>query len=150
MEPTPQDRSDDGAHRDPWLRELSSEITVNAPVERVWATVTDLDLLPGLLPRTLSARWLDGAVEAAPGARFATDNVSDRGVWSAVSRIVEFVPHHVIAWTIESQTAPPTVCRFELVTEADATLVRQTVLIDTTPPPAPPAPRRSATRSVRH
>lgn len=125
------------------VRRVSERISVDAPLERVWSIVCDVNQMPGLHPQMLSARWLDGASEAELGVRFESENVAvDFGVWQAVSRIVEYRPGRSIAWTIEGPVPPPTVCRFDLVRDPDTarerTVVRQTYFFDTRPGAAPP------------
>jgi uncharacterized membrane protein len=124
------------------IRQVSEEISVDAPVGRLWSILTDVDQMPGVQPQMLSARWLGGASEAALGARFASENIHEGGVWQATSRIVEFRPGHSIAWTVEGAAAPPTVCRFDLIADPDPSVdrvvLRQTYFFDTRAGATPP------------
>jgi uncharacterized membrane protein len=127
------------------IRRVTGQLSVDAPVDRVWSIVTDVEQMPGIHPNMLSAQWLDGASEADLGARFASKHVHEEfGVWHAISRIVDFRPSRSIAWTIEGTVAPPTVCRFDLISDPDPesgqdrTLLRQTYFYDTRPGAPPP------------
>lgn len=124
------------------IRRVAERISVDASVAKVWSILTDVDQIPGIHPQVLSARWLDGVVEAELGARFASENVHQDGVWQATSRIVAFDPPCVIAWTIEGSAAPPTVCRFDLTPDPDPSVERvvlqQTYFFDTRPGAEPP------------
>lgn len=116
---------------------VTREVLVDAPRERVWTVLTDLEHLPRLLPTMLAARWADGVDEAGLGAWFVSTNArEDLGAWTAESRVVVFRPYDVVAWTIESATAPAAVCRFDL-SDADGlgagarrTLLCQSYLVD--------------------
>jgi uncharacterized membrane protein len=129
------------------VRRVTGQLSVDAPVDRVWSIVTDVEQMPGIHPNMLSAQWLDGASGAGLGARFASKHVHEEfGVWHAISRIVDFRPSRSIAWTIEGTVAPPTVCRFDLIPDPDPdpdsgqgrTLLRQTYFYDTRPGAPPP------------
>lgn len=127
------------------VRGFTNQVSINAPLERVWSIVTDVDRMPGVHPKMLSARWLDGASEAALGVRFTSEHVHEEyGVWTAVSRIVDFQHNRSIAWTIEGAVTPPTVCRFDLIdapnpeSSQSQTWLRQTYFYDTRPGASPP------------
>jgi uncharacterized membrane protein len=131
------------------IRRVTAQIRIDAPARRVWELLTEVELMPGLHPQMLSARWLDGASEADLGARFSSQNVhGELGVWESTSRIVAFDPGRFIAWTIEGVPAPPAVCRFDLVNEdgEDRTLLRQSYFYDSRPGAAPPVERALADR----
>jgi uncharacterized protein YndB with AHSA1/START domain len=139
-----------GPAHDP-IRQVTAQISIDASVDRVWSLLTEVDLMPGLHPQMLSAHWLDGVSEADLGARFTSQNGHDElGVWESTSRIVEFEPGRRIAWTIEGLPAPPAVCRFDLVTDADSdsgldrTLLRQSYFYDSRPGASPPVARALA------
>ena len=48
----------------------SVTIHMNAPVETVWALVSDVTRIGEFSPETLDAEWLEGAVGPAVGAKF--------------------------------------------------------------------------------
>lgn len=47
---------------------------VAAPPDQVYAVIADVTRTPELSPEVTACRWLDGAVGAAPGARFEATN----------------------------------------------------------------------------
>ena len=49
-------------------------VYVAASPERVWALVSDIHLIASLSAEVQDVTWLDGATEAAPGARFRGRN----------------------------------------------------------------------------
>jgi Polyketide cyclase / dehydrase and lipid transport len=123
------------------VRRLASRIAISpgTSIERLWTVMTDVALMPRLHPQVLAARWLDGAEEAAVGVRFATENADgDIGVWHADCRIVEYRPYSTIAWTIESDAAPPAVCRFDVLDTGDGITLEQAYFVDTRPGAGPP------------
>lgn len=131
------------------VRRISSGIAVAAgtPIERVWAVLTDLRLMPRLHPQVLEAHPLDGHEELVPGARFVTLNAGEAGVWRATSRVVALCPDATIAWTVESDAAPAAVCRFDLLDGPDGVTVQQTWFVDTRSGAAPPVEEALASTS---
>lgn len=125
------------------VRRITHTLTIDRDLEQVWAAITDVDRMPGIHPNMLSARWLDGGHEAELGARFVSDHAHPEwGVWHAVSRIVVLEPRRTVAWTVDSDLAPPTVCRFDLCADegligdqdaAPRTTLRQTWFHETRP-----------------
>ena len=122
------------------LRQMTSRLAVapGTPVDRVWAVLIDLRLMTRLHRQVLEAGSPDGHDVLAPGARFATVNAAETGVWRATSRVVAFRPDEMIAWTVESDASPAAVCRFDLVDGPDGVVVAQTWVVDTRPGAAPP------------
>jgi uncharacterized membrane protein len=127
------------------VRRITEQVSIDAPVGRVWAIITDVRQMPGVHPRMLSAHWLDGLAGAGLGARFASTHVHEElGVWRAVSRIVEFTEQVSVAWSLEGDVLPPAVCRFDLEPGRDPdsggerTLLRQTYFYDPRPGASPP------------
>ncbi len=123
------------------VRRLTSRIAISpgTSLERLWMVMSDVALMPRLHPQVLSAHWLDGAQEAALGTRFVTENAdADIGVWHASCRIVEYRPHSAIAWTIESDAAPPAVCRFDVLESSEGITLEQSYFVDTRPGAGPP------------
>ncbi|HJY71630.1 MAG TPA: SRPBCC family protein, partial [Streptosporangiaceae bacterium] len=64
-------------------------IEINAPPERVWAIVSDIETMPGASPELQAVEWLDGRSGPGLGARFAGHNRHEAfGEWSTESVIV--------------------------------------------------------------
>lgn len=86
------------------------EIFVQAPVERVWELVTDIDLPTRLSPELQRVAWLDGADGPAPGARFEGHNRRE-GLpdWRTVSEVTELTePAEVAEPTEPAVSVDPT------------------------------------------
>ncbi|MFJ8624812.1 SRPBCC family protein [Kitasatospora sp. NPDC093550] len=66
------------------------EVFVQAPVDRVWELVTDIELPTRLSPELQRVAWLDGADGPAVGARFEGHNHrADMPDWRTVSEVTE-------------------------------------------------------------
>lgn len=88
---------------------------IDAPPERVWPLVSDIELMPGMSSELQSVEWLDGASGAALGARFVGRNRHEAmGEWTATSQIVEFEPGRVFAWAVGDPGEPAATWRFRL------------------------------------
>lgn len=74
-------------------------IVIQAAPEQVYALVADVTKMPLFSPELLDCRWLDGATEAAVGARFAARNKVTRGPsWVNKPVITSVEPGRVISW----------------------------------------------------
>ncbi|MFD8702431.1 SRPBCC family protein [Kitasatospora sp. NPDC059648] len=129
------------------------EVFVRAPVERVWALVTDIELPARLSPELQRVAWLGGAGGAdgvgkvggvdgpALGSRFegfnSRPNTRD---WRTVSEVVELAEHRVFAWAVMDADgrfgAPVSEVagalarwRFDLIPEDGGTRLRHSVVI---------------------
>ena len=85
------------------LERGSASVTIAAPPADVFALVTNLERMGEWSPESGAVRWLDGASEAAVGARFAGDNEVALG------------PIPLKRWTTESEVTvhdPPVTFEF--------------------------------------
>lgn len=74
-------------------------LVVAAPPEAVWPLVADVTRMPELSPMITCVEWLDGATEAAVGARFKAVNTAGRGPdWSNKPVLTVVDPPREIAW----------------------------------------------------
>jgi uncharacterized membrane protein len=88
---------------------------IDAPPERVWPLVSDIELMPDMSSELQSVEWLDGATEAALGARFVGRSRHEAlGEWAATSQIVEFEQGRVFAWAVGDPGQPAAIWRFRL------------------------------------
>ncbi|MFJ9774949.1 SRPBCC family protein [Kitasatospora sp. NPDC101157] len=128
-----------------------SEVLVEAPVERVWALVTDIELPARLSPELQRVAWLDGAHGGVDGtggadgpvlgARFEGFNSRpDLRDWRTVSEVVELAEHRVFAWAVmdaDGRFGDPVSevggalarWRFDLIPEGGGTRLRHSVAI---------------------
>ncbi len=81
---------------------LELTTTVPIPTPTLWALVTDVPAIGRWSPECIGARWLDGATAAAPGARFAAQNLFPDGVTRDVEGVVTAsdADRLVFAWTM--------------------------------------------------
>ena len=103
-------------------------IEIDAPPERVWAIVSDIETMPGASPELQAVEWLDGRSGPGLEARFAGHNRHDAfGEWSTVSVIVAYDPPRVFAWAVGDPEIPAAIWRFSLEPRDGGTLLRQWV-----------------------
>ena len=78
------------------------QIWVDAPPQRVWALVSDVELMPTMSKELQSIEWLDGATGPAVGARFTGHSKHEAlGEWATTSEVIECEPERVLAWAVE-------------------------------------------------
>ena len=80
-------------------------VVVDAPVEQVWALVTDVDLPARFSDEFLGATWLDA--EPGPGARFRGRNHNPAiGEWETVSFVSRYEPPRAFGWDVGDPDHP--------------------------------------------
>ncbi|MFJ9817427.1 SRPBCC family protein [Streptomyces sp. NPDC101151] len=95
---------------------------IDAPPDRVWALVSDIDLMPRMSEELQSVEWLDGAAGPAVGARFLGRSRHEAlGEWTTTSQVIECEPDSVLAWAVEDPATPSAVWRFRLRSEDGGT-----------------------------
>lgn len=88
---------------------------IDAPPERVWGLVSDVNLMPETSPELQSIEWLDSATGPALGARFIGRSKHESlGEWATTSHVVEFEPGRVFAWAVEDPEHPAAIWRFRV------------------------------------
>jgi uncharacterized protein YndB with AHSA1/START domain len=99
------------------------DILIAAPIERVWALVSDIELPARFSSEFLGARWTD---EPGLGARFAGRNHHDAlGEWETVSFVTRYEPPRSFAWAVTDADHPSASWWFDLDAEAGGTRLRQ-------------------------
>lgn len=99
------------------------EITIDAPVERIWNLVTDIDLPARFSSEFLGAHWADDA--RGVGARFVGRNHHKAmGEWETVSYVSRHEPMRVFAWSVTDLDYPSSTWWFELEPGDDGVLLR--------------------------
>ena len=78
------------------------EVTVDAPIDAVWDVVRDVTRVGEWSGECVGARWLDGSLEAAPGARFRGRNRSGWARWGRICEIDEAEPYALVWRTVPS------------------------------------------------
>ena len=105
-------------------------IEIDAPPERVWAIVSDIETMPGASAELQAVEWLDGCGGPGLGARFKGRNRHEAfGEWSTESVIVAYDPPREFAWAVGDPSFPAAVWRFSLEPHEGGTLLRQWVQV---------------------
>ena len=79
-------------------------VTVDAPPEVVYAVVSDVTRMGEWSPETTKCAWLDGATEAAVGARFKGTNKRGFITWSTKPTVVAATPGREFAFDVNTDT----------------------------------------------
>lgn len=91
------------------------QVWVDAPPERVWALVSDVQLMPSMSEELQAVEWLDGATGPGVGAKFVGHSRHEAlGEWSTTSHVIECEPGRVFAWAVQDPARPTAVWRFRL------------------------------------
>ncbi|MBP2321967.1 hypothetical protein JOF56_002352 [Kibdelosporangium banguiense] len=84
----------------------TGRITVDAPPERVYALISDLDSLSGLSEETVRCKVLVGSSTATVGTRFRGSNKRGFRRWSTVSTVTDAVPGREFSFNVTSLGIP--------------------------------------------
>ena len=88
---------------------------IDAVPERVWAVVSDVQLMPQMSAELQMVTWCDGATGPALGVRFVGASKHEAlGEWSTQSQIVEYDPPRVFGWAVQDPDNPTALWRFTL------------------------------------
>lgn len=98
-----------------------ASVTVDAPVEAVWALVTDITRTREWSPETTGGVWLDGATGPVVGARFKGSNRRGRTKWSTTCEVTAAEPGREFAFVTGRLAKPETLWRYELEPAGDGT-----------------------------
>jgi uncharacterized protein YndB with AHSA1/START domain len=99
---------------------------IDARPERVWAVVSDIELMPGMSDELQSVEWLDGATGPAVGARFIGHSKHEAlGEWATTSHVIECAPPRVLAWAVVDPDEPTAIWRFRLEPSGGGTELSQ-------------------------
>lgn len=105
----------------------SVTIHMTAPPERIWELVADVTRIGRYSPETFEATWIDGATEAAVGARFR-GHVKRNGkgpVYWTTCTVTECNPNQAFAFGVGSGDKPLNVWRYRLEPAGDGTDVTE-------------------------
>jgi uncharacterized membrane protein len=101
---------------------------IDAPPDRVWEVVSDIELMPTMSQELQSIEWLDGATEPSVGAGFVGHSKHEAlGEWSTTSEVIECEPERVLAWAVEDPKNPTAIWRFRLEPKDGGTELSQWV-----------------------
>src|SRR6476646_2454755 len=100
------------------------EIVVDAPVERVWAMVTDINLPSQFSAEFLGAEWVDERRDL--GAPFVGRNHHPAmGEWQTTSWVNRYEPLRAFGWAVTDVDHPSASWWFELEDLGDRVRLRQ-------------------------
>ncbi|AXB42679.1 SRPBCC family protein [Amycolatopsis albispora] len=103
---------------------IEQRIRIDAPPDRVWELVSDINLLPSLSAELQAVEWLDDG--PALGARFRGRNTHPSfGNWETVSHVVGYEPQRTFAWAVTDPEKPSASWRFSLEPHDGGTELRQ-------------------------
>ena len=103
------------------------ETVVAAPVEAVWAVISDVTRVGEWSHECRQVEWLGGATTAVPGARFRGTNKAGPWTWSRTNEIVVADEPRTLAWRTVPTGLFPDSCewRLELVPVDGGTRITQ-------------------------
>jgi uncharacterized protein YndB with AHSA1/START domain len=108
------------------------EVLIDAPIERVWQLVSDINLPAQFSTEFLGGRWLDDAPRV--GARFQGRNYHEAlGEWETTSFVNRYEPLRVFGWVVTDPDNPSSSWWFELEAEQDGVRLRQGTRIGPAP-----------------
>ncbi len=73
---------------------------IAAPVEQVWAMVSDVTRMGEWSPENEGAEWLGGAAGPQPGAKFRGTNRNGNKKWNTRATIVDVEPGHLLSFRV--------------------------------------------------
>ncbi|MDA8359697.1 MAG: SRPBCC family protein [Actinomycetota bacterium] len=89
------------------------EVLVEAPVERVWQLVSDVNLPSRFSEEFTGARWIDAG--PALGARFVGRNEHPAlGSWETTSWVTRYEPYRAFGWAVSDPENPSATWWFTL------------------------------------
>jgi uncharacterized protein YndB with AHSA1/START domain len=102
------------------------ETWIDAPPERVWSIVADVELMPTMSNELESVQWCDGATGPAVGHRFVGRSRHDAlGEWATTSHVVECEESRVLGWAVQDPENPTALWRFTLEPADGGTRLRE-------------------------
>lgn len=108
------------------------DVLIDAPIERVWRLVTDIELPARFSGEFLGASWLDDG--PAVGARFVGRNHHDAlGEWETTSIVSSCEPMRSFGWHVSDADNPSSSWWFSLDEEPGGVRLRQGVRIGPAP-----------------
>jgi uncharacterized protein YndB with AHSA1/START domain len=104
----------------------SGEVLIHAPIERVWALVTDINVPARFSGEFRGAEWVDGELGPREGARFVGRNAHAAiGEWETVSIVSRYEPMRAFGWAVTDVETPSSTWCFELAEEPGGVRLRQ-------------------------
>ena len=108
---------------------VAVEADVAAPIERVWAAVTDVCLPARFSSEFQGARWANGHGPALGAAFIGLNHHPAIGEWETTSYVVELDPPTRFGWAVTDTAHPAATWRFVLTPTEATTSIRFEVQI---------------------
>ncbi len=106
------------------------EVDIDAPVDRVWQMVTDINLSAQFSEEFTGARWAEGVDDASIGAQFIGANRHAAiGEWEMPCFVNRFVEGREFGWATSDPDNPGARWCFEVASIAGATRLRYSVVL---------------------
>ena len=105
---------------------VQADVWIDAPPERVWSIVSDIELMPTMSAELQSVQWQGDARDAALGSTFVGRNQNDAlGEWETTSFVVACEQPRVFAWAVSDPHQPAALWRFTLEPAESGTRLQQ-------------------------
>ena len=101
---------------------LEDSVHIDAPVEQVWALISDVCRMPEWSPQVDSTRLRAGFDSVALGAQFTNRNSIGDLVWTTHAEVVRFEPGREIAFRVEENWV---IWSFTVTPDGSGTLLTQ-------------------------
>jgi uncharacterized protein YndB with AHSA1/START domain len=117
-----------------------ADVLIDAPVERVWSLISDINVPARFSSELIEAQWLDEAAEPAVGARFAGRSFHPAaGEWETTCSVIDYEPLRSFAWAVGDPDYPSATWRFDLETDGARVRLRQSARLGPGPSGLTPA-----------
>ena len=100
------------------------DVVIDAPAERIWSLVTDINLPARFSTEFLGAEWLDDKRELGAGFR-GRNHHKAMGEWETTSFVNRYEPQRAFGWAVSDADNPSATWWFELEEEGSAVRLRQ-------------------------
>ena len=102
------------------------EAEIAAPIEAVWALISDIGVPVRFSTEVQSVEWDDPDAAIAVGARFTGHNRhAGAGEWAASCVVVAYDPPHTFGWAVNDPANPAAIWQFTVESTGDGVRLRQ-------------------------
>ncbi|MFT3660151.1 MAG: SRPBCC family protein [Gordonia sp. (in: high G+C Gram-positive bacteria)] len=92
---------------------VSADIVISADPAKVYALITDLDVMSGIAAETTSMAWIRGR-GAAPGAKFKGRNANGGKKWTTTCTVTAAEPGRAFEFEVKSAVLPIARWRYDI------------------------------------
>jgi uncharacterized protein YndB with AHSA1/START domain len=107
--------------------QVTEAIRIDAPPQRVWELITDIERIVEFSPECVAVEWLGRVTDPGVGARFAGTSRIGSFEWTRNCTITRFEKPTLFAYEVadEADEAPQSRWRFEVTADGGGTIVTQ-------------------------